>query len=385
MAYAYKEDFYDAFQCAGSECPYTCCNCTWKIEVDKKTDAYYQSLDGTFGAWVNERIDRSRDIAYMKMHTNGLCSVLTEEGLCGIQLELGEMALCDTCRSFPRRTIRSSAANAAFISMSPACPVVSRELLTRRKPIRLIEGEMYSDRELPSSAFLRTAFFRSFAVLQDRNRDIAQRQKLFLLLNQALQEVHTAQDEKKGELLLAFFEKPDNYRAMVPPNKEESFQLAGKLRILRDICPIVLEVNPFLESFMLMTRALEYLRTLEGSEREEEEIRTWFRRLDSGRHEAAQENMLVNALLRYYHCGDFFADDFFRKAGFIVLLNQFLRIFAAVGSASAGKLLDIDERSLYSCYLSRGFEHNKSCRERISETLLQNQLLELPFLFQIIS
>lgn len=67
-------DFYDNFECIGSQCPSTCC-AGWDILIDKETNAFYDSVAGEFG-------DALRKIFYplMKRSIN-LHSVKTDAAL----------------------------------------------------------------------------------------------------------------------------------------------------------------------------------------------------------------------------------------------------------------------------------------------------------------
>ena len=41
-------EYYKDFSCIGGECIDTCC-AGWEVDVDKKSSAYYKSVEGTFG------------------------------------------------------------------------------------------------------------------------------------------------------------------------------------------------------------------------------------------------------------------------------------------------------------------------------------------------
>ena len=98
----YKPDYYDRFRCAAGLCPDSCCQ-QWEVQVDADAAAYYRSLPGALGDRLREVL-RTEDGDTVMTLVDGRCPMWREDGLCRIQSELGESALCRTCRDFPRLT-----------------------------------------------------------------------------------------------------------------------------------------------------------------------------------------------------------------------------------------------------------------------------------------
>lgn len=96
-----KPDYYDRFQCAMGACKDTCC-AAWDIVIDEEHAAFYRDLPGKLGDCIRAamRMDEEGDLCFSV--EGGHCPLLTGDGLCSIQLELGEDKVCDTCRSHPR-------------------------------------------------------------------------------------------------------------------------------------------------------------------------------------------------------------------------------------------------------------------------------------------
>jgi len=96
-----KPDYYDRFQCAMGACHDTCC-AAWDIVIDEEHAAFYHALPGELGERIRTalRTDEDGDLCFSV--EGGHCTLLTEDGLCSIQLQLGEDKVCDTCRSHPR-------------------------------------------------------------------------------------------------------------------------------------------------------------------------------------------------------------------------------------------------------------------------------------------
>lgn len=97
-----KPYYFDLFRCIAADCPDSCCK-EWEVQVDADTAAYYRSLSGDLGEKLREVL-REEDGENLMTIIDGRCPMWRTDGLCRIQAELGEAALCKTCREFPRLT-----------------------------------------------------------------------------------------------------------------------------------------------------------------------------------------------------------------------------------------------------------------------------------------
>ncbi|MBE6922137.1 MAG: hypothetical protein E7465_03020 [Ruminococcaceae bacterium] len=97
-----KPSYFDSFHCIASACPDSCCK-EWDVQVDAKSAACYRSLPGPLGDDLR-RLLKDEDGETVMTIVEGRCPMWRTDGLCRIQAELGEQALCKTCREFPRLT-----------------------------------------------------------------------------------------------------------------------------------------------------------------------------------------------------------------------------------------------------------------------------------------
>ena len=108
------------------------------MQVDEKSAAYYRSLPGALGDDLR-RLLKDEDGQTLMTIVEGRCPMWRKDGLCRIQAELGEEALCKTCREFPRLThdygdfiergLELSCPEAARIILSaPMAPPITEEL-----------------------------------------------------------------------------------------------------------------------------------------------------------------------------------------------------------------------------------------------------------------
>lgn len=206
-------DFYDTFECIGTECPDTCC-ANWHITVDAKTAAYYNSLDTAFGHYIQENLisyddNAAKDNVQIQLK-DSRCPFLTESNLCDIYIKLGADKICNTCKIYPRYTSRYGDIN--FCGLGISCPEVARLILTREVPISfgLLETDSKEDSSVDTDWELFNTFISCFTLsvnlLQNRSYSFHDRLVLFLLFNDNFQKyLDTSQDCQK---LIDIFSTP---------------------------------------------------------------------------------------------------------------------------------------------------------------------------------
>ncbi len=118
------------FQCDGSQCNAKCCGNKWKISIDVDTYKKYQR--------VKNPIMRKKILSSIKPSTNRIgfeinfgkgtsCPLLCEDNLCYVQLNLGEEALSNTCKGYPR--VVKQVGKYQFRLLSMTCPVAAEKAL----------------------------------------------------------------------------------------------------------------------------------------------------------------------------------------------------------------------------------------------------------------
>ena len=121
-----KSSYYDRFRCIASDCPDSCCK-EWDVQVDADSAAFYRSLPGDLGDKLRQVLKEEDGETYMTIE-NCRCPMWREDGLCRIQAELGEQALCKTCREFPRLT--HDYGDFVELGLELSCPEAARLILT---------------------------------------------------------------------------------------------------------------------------------------------------------------------------------------------------------------------------------------------------------------
>ena len=118
------------FQCAGSKCDAKCCRNLWLIDIDRETYKKYQRIKNPS---MRKKILTSMQPSItrvgfkIKFNENGACPLLCEDNFCYVQKNLGEDALSETCKLYPRRL--NKIGNYQFRVLSMTCPVAAEQAL----------------------------------------------------------------------------------------------------------------------------------------------------------------------------------------------------------------------------------------------------------------
>ena len=118
------------FQCDGSKCNSKCCRNNWRIDIDVDTYKKYQR--------VKNPVMRKKILSSIKPSTNKIgfeinfgkgtsCPLLCEDNLCYVQLNLGEEALSNTCKGYPR--VVKQVGKYQFRLLSMTCPIAAEKAL----------------------------------------------------------------------------------------------------------------------------------------------------------------------------------------------------------------------------------------------------------------
>ena len=124
-----KPAYFDRFACLAGDCPDTCCG-AWQVIIDEKSLALYRSVGGGLGEKIRGALLAEAGETRFAME-RGRCRLLTPEGLCTIQKELGEQALCRSCAFYPRFLTEIGARRELGLSLS--CPEAARMILTAQE------------------------------------------------------------------------------------------------------------------------------------------------------------------------------------------------------------------------------------------------------------
>lgn len=132
--------YYDRFRCLAGACPDSCCKGDWEIVLDEDTLARYKKVPGQLGQVFRSAIFLDEDGEWGIAMRGGQCPLWGEDGLCRVQKELGEEALCKTCYQFPR-IVQDYEAFAEH-DLSLACPAAVELVLSSPAEPEVVKGTL---------------------------------------------------------------------------------------------------------------------------------------------------------------------------------------------------------------------------------------------------
>ncbi|MBR6013460.1 MAG: flagellin lysine-N-methylase [Selenomonadaceae bacterium] len=206
--YKYLQPTYvSKFQCDGKKCPANCCCRDWKIIVDDKTYKKYSEIETDAHEITKNLLPNEESEGFIINQVDGKCPMMTDEGLCKIQLEHGEEYLSQTCLSYPRQLVNFG--EIIERTLTPTCPLAAELILNSAQikfefqPVELpkwAKGKLtVGETKVPQEFFphILEIQITSVSILQERRLTIDQR---LAVLGFYLFQIEDMQ--KRGELNL---------------------------------------------------------------------------------------------------------------------------------------------------------------------------------------
>lgn len=214
-----KPTYFDDFRCIAVDCPDSCCK-EWDVQVDEEAAAYYRSLPGELGDRLREVLC-TEDTETVMTIIDGRCPMWRTDGLCRIQAELGEKALCRTCREFPRLT--HDYGDFVELGLELSCPEAAKIILNALPAAPVAEevsGGEEPEYDADAMGVLKATRSKMLEILSDTSRPVGETLALGLLYG------YQAQSELDGGETLPFdadsaleearsFAKPGDFQQML--------------------------------------------------------------------------------------------------------------------------------------------------------------------------
>lgn len=179
-------EYYSKFHCIAGACPDSCCK-DWCVQVDDASATYYRALPGDLGDRLRQVLKDTEDGVEMTIE-NGHCPMWREDGLCRIQAALGETALCQVCRDFPRLTHDYGDFIERGLELS--CPEAARLILSDTEGILLSEnlsGDTEPEYDAEAMELLRSSRQTAFRLLSDPHYTVPEALTLLLMYSSHVQ------------------------------------------------------------------------------------------------------------------------------------------------------------------------------------------------------
>ena len=272
--------YMEHFQCIGSSCEDTCC-VGWGVPIDKATYKKYKKVkDPELTQKIENTISRNRtnptDHHYASILLSGCqgCGMLSEEGLCEIQLKLGEDYLSTTCAAYPRVTnvINGHYEQSACLS----CPEAARLALLNPEPMEFFEihakpNEKFSLQTVSNPESFQSSHIQhhfwglrifSIEIMQKRNYSLTNRVLLLGLFMQNVQDCMSNETISHIPLLI------EHYRQMVQDGSlrdslnQIPVEVNAQIQLLRELMELRLHLGTenkrYLDCFQLFLEGISY-------------------------------------------------------------------------------------------------------------------------------
>lgn len=190
--------YYDHFRCIAGSCPDSCCK-EWDVQVDAASAARYRALAGDLGQRLCQVLVPEEDGSATMTIVEGRCPMWRSDGLCRIQAELGEDALCQVCRDFPR--LRHDYGNFVECGLELSCPEAAKYILADREFRTVTEnvsGSAAPEYDVDAMAVLLGTRESALNLLREPEYSLPQTLRLLLLYG------YQAQAELDGDCEAAF-------------------------------------------------------------------------------------------------------------------------------------------------------------------------------------
>ena len=122
-----RPSYFDQFHCIAGACPDSCCK-EWAVVVDESSAEYYRQLPGDLGDALRSAMTEEDGDIILALTPDRRCPMWRDDGLCRIQAQLGEAALCNTCTQFPR--LRHDYGTFVELGLELSCPEAARLILS---------------------------------------------------------------------------------------------------------------------------------------------------------------------------------------------------------------------------------------------------------------
>ena len=248
--------YFKDFKCIASECEDTCC-AGWGIVIDDETYKKYQKVEGDFGDRLRSEIvhDGGENIFVLKGND---CPFLNENKLCDIYNEVGEDALCYTCKQYPRYMEDFGGLREIGISLS--CPEAARIILRNEEKaifeLSENEEEVNSYNDINAKLYIELMQCRQIVlnILQDRDINLNTRVAIVLCFTKEIQDKideneitdiksvrEKYSDKEFIKEVISSFEKYNNNEDAKYNNMKEYFNVFKSLKHINPNDPLGLD------------------------------------------------------------------------------------------------------------------------------------------------
>ena len=398
----FQPEYVSRFKCDGEKCHAHCCK-DWTIVIDSATYKKYSRIkpkDKAKEITSRMKFDSDKNSYIVMLDEKNFCPMLTEDGLCSLQLEYGEDFLSQVCTTYPRITKEFGPFFERTLTMT--CPVAAEMILFAQEPMRFefveVSQKIHSHNGKIIIEEFTTAIPELFtklqlvmiSILQKRTLTINQRLIVLSFFIDRMEKIYSSGFNEIEDLqkLIAEYESEEFWAEQVPLMLQsvtfdarefikfvmtifEAFYGVGEIQLNQDDRKFIdmvvnaLQIKPDADDYISITEITDnYTRLADKREDFFAEYSTFL------------ENYLVNEI--FMHC---YPRRFQNKTisnNFLVYLISY-KVFEMFSFAAwQNNLADKENLLQLVVWYTTQLDHNKHLNERIFEYLEDNDdLFEL--------
>lgn len=390
-------DYYNKFHCIGGACEDTCC-AGWKIDIDRISYKNYQSLPKSeFKTKLKQNMKKSKspsDVQYAFFQKNDQgCMMLSEDNLCTIQQELGENALCRTCKLYPRSIKAVNQTIEKCLDVS--CPEAARLILLNPEGIGFIEDNIEGYSEATAAIklseqqleFFWAARIGAIDILQERSQTIELRLVALGLFIKKLDELKSEGKLEQTQLFGEYYKDILKKSQLNKILSDDSTQDILKIKLVKALLDYerleTFENRRFIECMQEFSKGIQIESVSDqlGMQAYQMADKQFYQPYMI-EHEYILENYLVNTLFKMAFPAQ--ATNTFYDA-YIDLLSRFtlIKLFL-VGIAGANKGLNDDNVIKLIQSFSKSIEHSNKHIKMIQQFFKEEKFTSVAHFYVLI-
>lgn len=380
-----RPDYFHEFKCTADQCQDTCC-AGWQIMIDDASIEKYKKIKGDYIWKVMTCVDWEEGC--FRQDNTRRCAFLNPDNLCDLYKNVGEDALCKTCREYPRHTEEFE--EVREVTLSASCPEVARILMERMSPVTFTQEERPEEENLEFEDFdpflysmIEESRGAMLEILQSRTLPLQERAVLVLAMAHDMQRRINHRDMFACTQVIEKYRKPkaqkyvhdyikkktageiretDKYMSAEEQLSHEMFSLLYELEILREEW----------EELLHKSQSVLFFSTQENYGVLRDEFALW--KKENPEIEIHLEQILVYFLYTYFP-GSVYDGKLFAKVQMAVYCTWIIQLLWMARWQMNDRKLERAEMTESLYRFSREIEHSDDNLEKLDKMMEKKWLI----------
>lgn len=370
-----RPDYFHEFKCTADQCQDTCC-AGWQIMIDDASIEKYKKIRGDYIWKVMTCVDWEEGC--FRQDNTKRCAFLNPDNLCDLYKNVGEDALCKTCREYPRHTEEFEEVREVTLSVS--CPEVARILMERMTPVTFIQEERPEEETLEFEDFdpflysmIEESRDAMLEILQSRTLPLQERAVLVLAMAHDMQRRINHRDMFACTQVIEKYRKPKAQKYVHDYIKKKT---EGEIqKTAGDMFPLLYELEILREEWeelLHKSQSVLFFSAQENYGVLRDEFVLW--KKEKPEIEIHLEQILVYFLYTYFP-GSVYDGKLFAKVQMAVYCTWMIQLLWMARWLMNGRKLERAEMTEILYRFSREIEHSDENLEKLDRMMEKKWLI----------